>query len=383
MFYPWLIPFHLAFVLAGLSLLLGVIENSGSFLIRLGSSRRNILLVVFFLLATVSWLQVDARISETSFGMLTELMKVVLLYFAIVLALRNEDHIWRFVWTIIILFTINGAISIYMYHIGRLSYRMDSFFQGMASDTNEFSMIMVMLIPVSVALIKKTKYPAGKLLLYFSFLTFLYCISRSLSRGGFLGFAIVLGITLFQNRRSKVLILIVILLTGFMFYKTPMKFWDRMESIINPDLATDTSHEARIRLKKQSLYLISQYPFFGAGIGAFRYTLKKHGIEEEYAVSHDTILGIASETGILNGIIFVLIIVGALKELYESEIRFKRKKKYDLESLSKGLFASLIGYSVCAFFLSLQYHRIFYIILGLSTCLNTLEKDSTKLHGNI
>lgn len=142
-----------------------------------------------------------------------------------------------------------------------------------------------------------------------------------------------------------------------------------METIVNPEKSTDTADQARIRLKKESLFLISKYPILGTGIGNFQPTLSKHGFEEKYGDSHDSFLGVASETGIPNGIIFISIIVITLKELLISGKTMREKKLPALETLAKSLMVSLLGYTICSLFISMQYNRLFFIVLALSNCL--------------
>lgn len=377
-FYPWLAQFRPALIFAIGCIISGTFGHLSSTVPHKIKSKKNILLMLFLIFAALSWVMPsefnDPYRSKICNELFIHLSKLIFLYIAIIVVLRDQKSILGFIWITLIFFVVNGLISAGMYHWGKLdyrSYRMASYFGGMASNTNEFGMIMVMLIPIALSLFGPYYKSAPlRLILIIAIPVFLYGITRSYSRGAFLGLIITAPMILVLNRKNKGIIILMVLFATFIFFKTPGKYYDRMTSIWNRTSFDDSGAiKSRLRLQKESIYLIKNYPIFGVGIGSFQYALYKLGIDEKYGAAHNTYLGIAAEMGIVSGLIFISIIIISAKELYFAAKKFREEELLVFKSLCSHLIISIIAFSVCGLFISQEYNRLLYIIFGLSTVL--------------
>jgi O-antigen ligase len=269
-----------------------------------------------------------------------------------------------------------------MYQAGELGYRLTTFFGGMGSNSNEFAMIVLMLIPIAAGLAKS--YRKSNLLCGIAIiclLLFVYSLTRSFSRGAFLGLVAVVPVLAYFNRRSKAFLVLFVVAGMIVFFKTPGKYYDRMGSIFGEESYEDSGAvDSRLRLQQEALYLMKQHPLFGAGIGTFSYALRQHGIQETYGEAHNSYLGVAAETGVINGTIFVCLIFLALKELNEARGRWKGDPK--LGEVPAHLICSLIGYCVSAFFLSQEYNRILFMLFAFATALKNQAPEQWAENGS-
>jgi O-antigen ligase len=382
-FFPWLAEFRLAYLFALLGLVAGIfgyLTNRHNI-----SSKKNILLMIYLLFAGLSWMaggnSSNQLRSQICVNTLSFAIKVFFLYFLTILALKNRKSIIAFLWVIIGFFATNGLISMLMYHSGVMRTRLTSYFGGEVSNSNDLGLIMVMLVPIGLSFYgsyRESRFP--KIVSVMAIFIFLYCITRTYSRGAFLALILSGGVMLVLNRKSFKIIILFFALATLIFVKTPSSYFERMATIWGGSTSVNDSGavESRLRLQREAIFLIKEYPIFGAGIGTFNYTLNSRGIKEVYGAAHNTYLGIAAEMGIVNGILFIILIIISLKELFYAKRKFGEKGLIQFESICKYLIVSLIGFSIGAVFLSEEYNRLLFIIFSLATCLKN-QVDSVKV----
>ncbi|MFA6183879.1 MAG: O-antigen ligase family protein [Parcubacteria group bacterium] len=198
------------------------------------------------------------------------------------------------------------------------------------------------------------------ILILASFLTF--------SRGGYLGliagllffgfFTLKFKIKYFFSNANRVFLLIFILITFGLILAIPNPIINRLFSSFN---LSEGSNVGRIQTWEQSLKVIQDNPIFGTGLGNYSLSIKPSADYREPIYSHNTLLDIVAETGILNALIWLLLFLFAI-------INFTRDfiKKNDFIQL--GLASALISFSIHSLFETAVFsvHILPLIILILS-----------------
>jgi O-antigen ligase len=133
------------------------------------------------------------------------------------------------------------------------------------------------------------------------------------------------------------------------------------------------STEGRLDLLYWSLKLTLRHPIFGVGPGNFPTAHWSEAADEGkrvgWNVSHNTYTQISSETGIPGAILFIVFLVKSLRAARRVSKNAAANGYPELEIAGYHVWLSLTGVSVAAFFLSLAYFPVFYVMCALALCL--------------
>jgi O-antigen ligase len=230
---------------------------------------------------------------------------------------------------------------------------------NMFGEPNSMALHLVTMIPIAIALfltssniLKKVLYGGGGLLMIAG--TF-----ATQSRGGFLGM-VAAGLVLawkFGRRNRLLMVGVIVLAAVATFVFAPGGYGGRMATILDPD--SDSSATSRRELLKRSIAVTIANPVFGIGIGNFQIV----GIRGQ--VTHNAYTQVSSEMGIAALAFYVLFIVAGYKRLRLIERETLNERKLSrFYYLTVGFEASLVGYMVGSFFLSVAYEWYVYFLVG-------------------
>jgi O-antigen ligase len=130
------------------------------------------------------------------------------------------------------------------------------------------------------------------------------------------------------------------------------------------------------------------HPIVGIGIGNFE------DVEAAYAsrttnlpavdividnphVVHNSYLEVLAELGVVGLTLFVAFVAGALALGWRAVRAFTRSGDTDLELLGRGLLVALVGMLAASVFLSAEYEKQLWLLLGLAIALTTLTRVRT------
>jgi O-antigen ligase len=142
------------------------------------------------------------------------------------------------------------------------------------------------------------------------------------SRGGYAGLfaGFVVAVILLRSKvRSKVsnrqkLILII----AFILIVTAIIFSPIKNRFISSFNFSEGSNQGRIETWKQSLGLIIDNPLIGTGVGNYSLAIKPSADYREPIYSHNLYFDIAAETGIINALVFIFLIIFSLRAFYKN-----------------------------------------------------------------
>ena len=145
-------------------------------------------------------------------------------------------------------------------------------------------------------------------------------IVASGSRGGFLGFAVMLVVlAAFAVRKHPGLVLAGVVVVLCTLPVLPDSYWRRMASITDDSKDDVQSSQARRRLMGESWAAFVQNPLTGVGAGQFK-DWNPQGRVEAWHEAHNVWLQVAAELGIL-GIGAFLFLVSAPSTLFQTRRR--------------------------------------------------------------
>lgn len=228
------------------------------------------------------------------------------------------------------------------------------------ADPNEFaSYILVLLCLVFY----RTMYSSGvaKVLFWSCLVTFFVMLVLSGSRGGILGFlgASMVLIYYYAIGKMKQIILLTLSVLIIAFFFVPDKFWERVQTITNPEAEQGSSIATRLDNYKAALRMFVDYPVLGVGLYNFKLKSKDYGASGNKVV-HNTYLEILTGGGILSFIPFIAILVSSWRKL-------RLRQRYDTQWRDfliclKAAFASLL---ITSFFISADHKKILWFLLAL------------------
>lgn len=181
----------------------------------------------------------------------------------------------------------------------------------------------------------------------------------------------------------------ILIVTPFM----PSSFWTRMASIFDDQQDRQEftgSRESRRIVMQEGIDAFLELPFTGVGAGQFQ-NYNPTGRKERWRETHNALIQVAAETGVLGLIAFsFLIIRGAMAAATTRRMLTRPRKRDEPDPLSAvmsatdratvynhtvAMTAGLVGWFVCSMFSSVAYNWTFYYVLALIVAARELTRD--------
>lgn len=385
MFFPVLGEVRAAFIISILTLIAAVMAGA-----RPPKAIQNRLFIFLLFMAVISIYLSPIPYNENSSSALSHFYKAITLYFLVSMIIASKNYLVKFFYVTLGFGTVVSITTLLTVRAGIESleggnlYRMVNYFGGIGDDSNEFGALMTALFPLPIAMLEGEKSTYKKIIFILIALSFILCVTRSRSRGAFVGLLVILAFILWEKRKQAGVIILILSLLTFTYFHTHYGYWERIKTLQSME-TIEAEHNAKARLKaiQQAIELIKRYPTTGVGLGNFMqakiYIFKlvpiipESGETRKYVSSHNTFLGLGTELGLIGLLAFLIIIIASVKYCYLSERYFKtRDDLIVLQNISRGVRIGLVGLVVCFFFLSEQFNLILYQFIALAVSLKTL-----------
>lgn len=320
-----------------------------------------------------------ATIKSASFAYLKgEYLKTFILFIVSAMLIRTMEDLKSISW-VLLLSMLSLSLAVFRSGVGDGTGRIGL---GMY-DPNDMAMILVTILPI--ALMYSFHSSGARRILGICAAVFgLFGIVLTQSRGGFLGLAAVTFFILFNRSRFNIKYLMILVLLGVVLISfAPQSYWDRINTMGGED-----SGSGRILVWKRSIQLISDNPLgyglnnFTSAYGRYVDTIDEHTewASQAWKTAHNSFLLIAVELGVLGLLIFLFLI-------YRTYNNFRKIKKMfppdsDIYRHAEFFRISLVGFLICAFFLSQAYAMILLLIAVLSSVMiNVISRDMKNVSG--
>lgn len=352
--------------------------------------RRNLFLLILLVCSVISYyfgpfthVAGPYRFENATFR-LHELYKIFVLFLVATVCIDRERRLK-------VLYGVLVVSGIYMtywanhqyligLYFGRLNGPMTPNGGGMYGDQNAFAMLFVVLSPF---IWYWGAIQRRSILKWGIWIVIPFCWSAVFltgSRGGLLGLGVTIVLIVLRSNRR---ILGFALIPAFVF----VFFWQggtvmlrRAGTITN--YQQNASANDRIESWRAALKMIRDHPITGVGLASYGPAFP-HYSDKQPREAHDTFLQIAAESGVIAGLMYLLVVFGSLLALWKNGIQMK---KADPEAIHSFLYAAneatLVGFAglvVCSIFLSLQDFEIFYCLVVMTNAVVYLAKKSGNL----
>jgi O-antigen ligase len=121
------------------------------------------------------------------------------------------------------------------------------------------------------------------------------------------------------------------------------------------------------------LYVALRHPLLGIGMGNYQAEMSYRGL-----VTHNSYTQVAAEMGAAAVACYTMFIVAPFRKLGQiGRETFEKRSNSNFYYLAIGLQASLLGYMVSSFFLSVAYVWYVYYLVAFAVCLRRLYEAET------
>lgn len=241
-------------------------------------------------------------------------------------------------------------------------------------DANEFAVMSLVVLPIGYYLMIEARSRWQRIYcLGCGFLT-LVAMLIGASRGGFIGLGAALLFMVWQSkRRIRNLVFVVVpVALALLFLPIPA-----MQRLANPTWLDTQNTESRLASWEGGKRMIASHPVFGVGLGNYKPLLRQYVPEAPLEIiAHNTYVEIGAELGLPALLVFVALLFSTYRSLANVHREAARAKIRLLEFASLGIRGGLVGYSVSACFVSVEYERLLWLMIFLSACLPELLRNA-------
>lgn len=248
-------------------------------------------------------------------------------------------------------------------------------------DANDFALLLDCSIPFAIYFARPGVVFWKRILAVAILGLFILMLTRSGSRGGFLGFIAVMVYVLFRFRGipTRTRAAAVGLGVALLLAVGSTKYWGMMDTLTHPQNDYNlTDPVGRKAIWKRGTGYLLSHPVLGVGAAAFgqaegrisetakEYAARAQGLK--WSTAHNSFVLVGAELGVGGIVIFIAMILGTIRTL--NRVRAGPDGIPGItsadESYARMLAASLVGFSVSGFFISASYTPYLYLVLGLS-----------------
>lgn len=299
-------------------------------------------------------------------------LKTFLMFVVMVGAVRGVRDVERLAVTYLVGVTVY-AVSILMQVDLDGEWRLGDLFYY---DANDFAVLAVTAMPLALYFLQSRRAASARLLALVALVALIVGFVRSGSRGGFLALLVVAAFILFRyssiplRHRVGATALAAFIVIGI----ASGQYWAQMNTIFSDADYNWTSETGRTQIWSRGLGYMIRYPVFGVGPGNFQAaegTLsefaerQQRGVGVRWNAAHNSYLQVGAELGVPGLVCFLAILRAAFAALRRPR-RHADARIHAAQGLKQALMASLIGFVVGAFFLSLAYHEMLYTLIALA-----------------
>lgn len=322
----------------------------------------------------------------------------------VVMLLQRQQAFRRTLWVLITAGMLLGTLSAYQFLtktftnsyggfavaslqliVGQTSdYRIG----GPIGDPNFFAQILIVVVPIALERFLHERHTVLRLLALYAALV---CVAATLftySRGGFLSLAVVILVFFLVYPPRALQIPVFILAVIGVALIIPPNYWERIVSLNQffqtPGMirTNDPALRGRATENLAAWEMFKGSPLLGVGWGNYTVAYPNYArslgitISSQNTAAHNLYLEVASETGVVGLLTFMLVIVTAAGCILSARRRFNRLGLPDGSGMVTGFGLGLLGYLTAALFIHGAYPRYFYLLIGIAFALREVVKHA-------
>lgn len=297
---------------------------------------------------------------------------VFLLFVAVsIMLVRDEKTLSRYVWG-----TMLGSLFVVVYGIyavpawGGYAHTGRAGAYGMYDNHNDYSFIIIQSVPYFYMFWRRETKALRRMLLMAGLLACVTGIAMSLSRGGMMALVleVVLIVVIGQEGRRRLWLLPVIIVLGLGAISVQ---YARRAANQGEGYTAEDAESSRIELWKAGWNMLKANPILGVGSRRFpEYSQQYYDLsyDQKGKVSHNTYIEVASTSGLLGFLSFVLMLWRLIQDLRRERPDLSRKGIID--STRRATLIGLYAMVLRAFLDAKQHDWSFYSFcaIGIACC---------------
>jgi O-antigen ligase len=326
-----------------------------------------------------------ALVLGLSFELLVDnFAKTVLMFVVMAGAVRGERDVERLIAAYLFGATVYAAVVFLRFDVGAGDeWRLGRLYYY---DANDFATFVISALPFGLYFAQRRDRPIARLAAFAALAVLSAAFVRSGSRGGFLALLATSGfIVLRYNAISVAARLSAVAVVALVLIGTASeRYWGQMSTILSDADYNHTQESGRIQIWRRGVGYMLQYPVFGVGpnnFGTAEGTLSPFADRQQYGIGvrwnapHNSFIQAGAELGIPGLVLFAGMIGSAFAVLRRlSAAATAGGAGGRTSELVHALTASLIGFVVGAFFLSLAYSEILYTLVAFTVALQKVQR---------
>jgi O-antigen ligase len=331
-------------------------------------------ILVLFLtwaLLSASWAENPGRSIDTT----SRYFQNMILFLIVYTAVRERKHAIWIAWA----WLLGATVATVPAMLNPPTYEDDLTVRisGTIGDPNELAALLVAGMAFAGILAVTTKESALRVAAGSAVVLFLAGLIYTVSRGGLLAlFVALIAACLMAGRwRGRTLVVTALGLMTMVIYFASFAGLDARDRV-----TTVEGGSGRTDIWKVGWRMVEDEPIHGIGSGNFpissiHYLLQPGVLERDEfiidtpKVAHNTYLQILAELGIVGIALFLTIIGFAMRCALKAAQWFGRNGDYHMELFSRGMVVALVGILAADFFISEQFGKQLWLLLGLGPAL--------------
>ena len=301
------------------------------------------------------------------------------LYFLLIHSLKTVKRINGVIWVLVI---VHLALIVLNQHILSDPSRMHSLRAGyFIGDGNDFSLSLIIMIPLTSYLLLNESIKARKFFLSVALAVFLIGIIALGSRASFLALSGMLFMFVMRSKKKMLAISVMVIFFIVVGYFASARYINRIESI--RDYQTDTSAQGRIDAWKAGLQMAIDFPL-GVGAGNFNSYFgrfyRDQGRTTRWISPHSMFVQSLAELGFLGFFLFISLFVVSMRKL-----SMQRKKILNDDTIPKDIrqlpivvYLSLVGFIINGSFLGVFYYPHTFILMAIAVSTLIITESSLE-----
>lgn len=290
-------------------------------------------------------------------------VKVVLVFVVMVNVVRTRRRLVGLMWLSLAVGLYLSYTALELYMKGELKsegYRVSVEIGGLFGNPNDMALHFVMMTPIAIVLGIASRNKLAKIFYFLMAGLFVAANMVTFSRGGFIGLIATTAVLAWKiGRKNRLNVLAVLAAAGSLFIlAAPGNYGLRLLSMFVPGLDAVGSSDQRKQLLFRSILVTARNPW-GIGMGNSP-IMNDHNLQW-----HNAYMQIASELSIFGLVVYMIFLVSPFRKLGAIErTLFARGESDWFYYMAIGLQASIVGYMVSSFFVSVAYNWFVYYLIA-------------------
>ncbi len=308
--------------------------------------------------------------------------KMFLIYFVVLALVTSEKKLFTLAWVMMlsIAYLAYWANEMYFVHGWRIVHgpgRPGATFY----DENAFAMVIVMSVPFIWYLMRASKNPLVKLALLGLLPVAVHGIMVTFSRGGFLGLAASMGLIALRDKNRTLGALMIAGGVAFFLLFAGAQYRARIQSINSYE--EDRSATGRLEAWEAGTKMALRNPLFGVGLKRYVEAFPYYSTFQPRS-AHNSWVQLGAECGLValtSYAVLIVLTVASLRRVARRIPLLLGENRTQTETLMRMIEASLLGYLVCGFFLSMEDFEFFYILIAMAQVLDRVTEARVREAG--